>query len=75
MVSYPPIYAAASSTEYGRIPFVGSDTGGFGSDTTEDLMLRWLQYALFTPLFRNHSADGTREQELYRFDNVQAAAE
>ncbi|MFR7472496.1 MAG: TIM-barrel domain-containing protein [Ruminococcus sp.] len=55
--------------------FVGSDTGGFGSDTTEDLMLRWLQYALFTPLFRNHSADGTREQELYRFDNVQAAAE
>ena len=55
--------------------FTGSDTGGFGCDTTEDLMLRWLQYSLFTPLFRNHSADGTREQELYRFDNVNAAAE
>ena len=27
-------------------------------------MLRWLQFALFTPLFRNHSADGTRRQEL-----------
>ena len=55
--------------------FTGSDTGGFGCDTTEDLMLRWLQYSLFTPLFRNHSADGTRDQELYRFDNVKAAAE
>lgn len=55
--------------------FTGSDTGGFGCDTTEDLMLRWLQYSLFTPLFRNHSADGTRNQELYRFDNVKAAAE
>ena len=36
-------------------------------------MLRWLQYSLFTPLFRNHSADGTREQELYRFSNADAA--
>ena len=53
--------------------FTGSDTGGFGRDTTEDLMLRWLQYSLFTPLFRNHSADGTREQELYRFSNADAA--
>ena len=50
--------------------FIGSDVGGFGANTTEDLMLRWLQYSLFTPLFRNHSADGTREQELYRFDNI-----
>ena len=55
--------------------FTGSDTGGFGCDTTEDLMLRWLQYSMFTPLFRNHSADGTRMQELYRFENVAAAAE
>lgn len=53
--------------------FTGSDTGGFGCDTTEDLMIRWLQYSLFTPLFRNHSADGTREQELYQFSNVEAA--
>lgn len=47
--------------------FVGADTGGFGCDTTEDLMIRWLQYSLFTPLFRNHSANGTRRQELYQF--------
>ncbi len=54
--------------------FIGSDVGGFGANTTEDLMLRWLQYSLFTPLFRNHSADGTREQELYCFDNVDVAS-
>ena len=51
--------------------FVGSDTGGFGSDTTQDLMMRWLQFAIFTPLMRNHSALGTRMQELYRFDNLE----
>lgn len=55
--------------------FTGCDTGGFGADTTEDLMLRWLQYSLFTPLFRNHSADGTRVQELYRFGSVSSMAE
>jgi len=49
--------------------YTGADVGGFGSDTTEDLMLRWLQLAVFTPLMRNHSCRGTREQELYRFDN------
>ena len=52
--------------------YTGADVGGFGSDTTEDLMLRWLQLAVFTPLMRNHSSRGTREQELYRFDNCDA---
>lgn len=47
--------------------YSGADTGGFGADCTEDLMLRWLAVSLFTPLFRNHSALGTRDQELYRF--------
>ncbi len=49
--------------------FTGADIGGFNSDTTEDLMLRWLQLAVFIPLMRNHSALGTRQQELYLFDN------
>lgn len=52
--------------------FIGSDMGGFGCDTTEDLMLRWLQYSMFTPLYRNHSCDGTRDQELYRFSSLPA---
>lgn len=45
----------------------GADLGGFGCNTTEDLLLRWLQLGVFTPLMRNHSALGTREQEIYRF--------
>lgn len=52
--------------------FNGADLGGFNCDVTEDLMLRWLQLGVFTPLMRNHSALGTREQELYRFDNADA---
>lgn len=47
--------------------YCGADLGGFSSDTTEDLLLRWLQLGAFTPLMRNHSALHTREQEIYRF--------
>ncbi len=50
--------------------YTGADLGGFGADTTEDLMLRWLALGIFTPLMRNHSAIGTRYQELYRFENI-----
>lgn len=47
--------------------YTGADIGGFGSNITEDLMIRWLQFGMFTPLFRNHAAIGTRHQELYEF--------
>ena len=50
----------------------GADLGGFGCDVTEDLLLRWLQLGIFTPLMRNHSALGTREQEVYRFSSWEA---
>lgn len=50
--------------------YTGADLGGFGADTTEDLMLRWLAFGIFTPLMRNHSAMGTRRQELYQFSNI-----
>lgn len=49
--------------------YTGADLGGFNADTTEDLMARWLALGIFTPLMRNHSAMGTRNQELYRFSN------
>ena len=52
--------------------FNGADIGGFGGNTTEDLLLRWLQLGVFTPLLRNHACLGTREQEIYRFDNWEA---
>lgn len=47
--------------------YTGADIGGFGANITEDLMIRWLQFGMFTPLFRNHAAMGTRHQELYEF--------
>jgi alpha-glucosidase len=50
--------------------YIGADTGGFGSNTTRDLVLRWSALSLFTPLFRNHSALNTREQEYYQFENT-----
>lgn len=50
--------------------YAGADLGGFGADTTRDLLLRFLAFGVFTPLMRNHSALGTREQECYQFENI-----
>ncbi len=47
--------------------YSGCDLGGFGCNVTEDLLERFLQLGVFTPLMRNHSALHTREQEIYRF--------
>ena len=49
--------------------FSGCDLGGFGCNVTEDLLARFLQLGVFTPLMRNHSALHTREQEIYRFSS------
>ncbi len=49
------------------MPFVGTDVGGFGSDTTPELLARWVEAGCFSPLFRNHSALGTRPQEPWQF--------
>ncbi len=50
----------------------GADIGGFGSDTTEDLLLRWLALGIFTPLMRNHSVKMSRRQEAYQFEDIDA---
>ena len=50
--------------------YTGADLGGFNCDTTEDLLLRWYALGVFTPLMRNHAAYGTREQEPYRFNDI-----
>lgn len=47
--------------------YVGADTGGFGGQVSGELLTRWLQLSVFTPLLRNHSALGTRVQEPYAF--------
>ena len=49
--------------------YTGCDLGGFCCNATGDLLERFLQLGVFTPLMRNHSALNTREQEIYRFDN------
>lgn len=51
--------------------FSGSDIGGFNGNCTRDLMLRWLSLGIFTPLMRNHSACGTRDQEAYAFGDTE----
>lgn len=52
--------------------YAGADIGGFGQDTTEDLMLRWLALGIFVPLLRNHCTFGARRQEFYLFENKKA---
>ncbi len=47
--------------------FCGTDVGGFGADATPELLCRWVEAACFSPLFRNHSAMGTRRQEPWQF--------
>ena len=52
--------------------YCGADLGGFGTNCTRDLLLRWLAFGIFTPLMRNHSAFGTRPQECYAFGDTEA---
>ena len=47
--------------------YAGTDIGGFGADTTPELLARWIQVGCFSPLFRNHSAMGSRRQEPWQF--------
>lgn len=49
-------------------PFIGTDVGGFGSDTTKELLTRWVQVGCFSPFFRNHCAKGRSNQEPWVFD-------
>ena len=51
--------------------YTGADLGGFGADTTRDLLLRHLALGVFTPLMRDHAAKGTREQECYQFEQIE----
>ena len=49
--------------------YCGADLGGFNENATRDLVLRFLALGVFTPLMRNHSALGTKDQECYNFEN------
>ncbi|NMA87522.1 MAG: DUF5110 domain-containing protein [Tissierellia bacterium] len=47
--------------------YIGADTGGFGGNANGEILNRWLQLSVFTPLLRNHSAIGCNNQEPYIF--------
>ena len=49
------------------MPFVGTDIGGFGADTTPELLARWVEVGCFSPLFRNHCAKSNMNQEPWLF--------
>lgn len=42
---------------------VGNDVGGFAGSPTANLLTRWHQIAVFTPMYRNHTMKGSRDQE------------
>jgi alpha-glucosidase len=46
---------------------VGADVGGFSGSPSPELMARWLQLATFYPFCRNHTAQDTPPQEIWRF--------
>lgn len=43
--------------------FSGNDVGGFEFSPRPELLTRWLELGVFTPMYRNHTATGTRDQE------------
>jgi alpha-glucosidase len=47
--------------------FSGADIGGFSGDPSAELYLRWFQLSCFLPLFRTHSAVGTKSREPWVF--------
>lgn len=49
------------------VPFVGSDIGGFIGSPSAELLARWYEASAFVPLFRDHTAIGTADQEPWTF--------
>ncbi|MCH4888287.1 alpha-glucosidase [Acidaminobacter sp. JC074] len=49
--------------------YSGADIGGFGGNASGELATRWSQFAVYTPLFRNHACMGSRHQEPFSFED------
>ena len=45
--------------------YSGADIGGFGQEGSLDLMLRWMAFGIFTPLFRNHACNWVNRQDYH----------
>ncbi len=44
-------------------PIIGADIGGFAGSPPADLLTRWSEVGAFTPIYRDHTAKGTKDQE------------
>lgn len=44
-------------------PMVGDDIGGFAGSPPMDLLTRWIEVGAFNPIYRDHTAIGTNDQE------------
>lgn len=44
-------------------PLLGADIGGFAGSPTADLLTRWIEVGAFNPIYRDHTAKGTLDQE------------
>ena len=49
--------------------YVGADIGGFSCEPSAELLVRWMQVGVFSPLYRNHSWFGVRQQEPWAFES------
>jgi alpha-glucosidase len=46
-------------------PIVGADIGGFAGSPPFDLLTRWIEVGAFNPIYRDHTAKGTLDQEVW----------
>jgi alpha-glucosidase len=44
-------------------PLVGDDIGGFAGSPTADMLTRWFEVGALNPIYRDHTAKGTADQE------------
>ena len=49
-------------------PFNGPDIGGFCENGNAELLAQWTAFGVFFPFVRNHSIDGSVDQEPWAFD-------
>lgn len=49
------------------VSFVGTDIGGFLGNPSPELFMRWLNIAVFSPLFRNHTSMNFNYREPWLF--------
>ncbi len=55
-----PMLLSMGISGYGM---VGDDVGGFAGSPTPTLLTRWIETGAFNPIYRDHTAKGTADQE------------